>query len=319
LLFAAVLAGALHPWQERLAERLGGRREWAASALTLAVVLLLVVPLALLIVNLSGHLLESITNLRKTLEAGGLPGVVRDLPPSLRAVAARLVQHLPQKPAEIGELAGNHSGEAAVAMSGIVLATSSALFQAAMMVIAVYFLLLDGPTLVAWIARVAPLPDGQVLEILTDFRNVSVAVLVSSFATAGVQALAALAGFLLAGAPQPVFFTFVTFIMAFVPALGAASVVLAASVLLFLAGHSSAALFLAAWGVLVVGLVDNLVKPLLMKDRVEIHGALIFFALLGGLATFGPVGLLAGPLILSFFLAIVRIAGRDRDAKRQAR
>jgi predicted PurR-regulated permease PerM len=53
-----------------------------------------------------------------------------------------------------------------------------------------------------------------------------------------------------------------------------------------------------------------------MKGRVEIHGALIFFALLGGLATFGPVGLVAGPLILSFFLTIVRIAGRDREAWR---
>jgi predicted PurR-regulated permease PerM len=185
-----------------------------------------------------------------------------------------------------------------------------------MMVIAVFFLLGDGPVLVAWVARVAPLPDGQVLEILTDFRSVSVAVLSSSFATAGAQALAALVGFLLAGAPQPLFFTLVTFVMAFVPALGAASVVLATAVMLFFTGHSGAAAFLALWGILVVGLIDNLVKPLLMKGRVEIHGALIFFALLGGLATFGPVGLVAGPLILSFFLTIVRIAGRDREAWR---
>jgi predicted PurR-regulated permease PerM len=57
----------------------------------------------------------------------------------------------------------------------------------------------------------------------------------------------------------------------------------------------------------VVGFVDNLVKPLLMKGRMEVHGALIFFALVGGLAAFGPVGLVAGPLVLSFFLAVVRL------------
>jgi predicted PurR-regulated permease PerM len=82
--------------------------------------------------------------------------------------------------------------------------------------------------------------------------------------------------------------------------------------LLFLTGHGSAALFLALWGILVVGFVDNLVKPLLMRGRLEVHGALIFFALLGGLATFGPVGLVAGPLTLSFFLAVMRIAERER-------
>ena len=56
---------------------------------------------------------------------------------------------------------------------------------------------------------------------------------------------------------------------------------------------------------------DNLVKPLLMRGRMEVHGAVIFFALLGGLAMFGPVGLVAGPLILSFFLAVVRMCQRD--------
>jgi predicted PurR-regulated permease PerM len=316
LLLAAVLAGALHPWQERLTGRLGGRRGLAAGILTLAVVLLLVVPIGLLIFNLSGQLVEAMTYLGETLEKGGVPGLVKELPPSLRSLATRMLAHLPQRPAQITEMAGNHGGQAAMAVSGVVFATSSALIQVTMMVIAVFFLLGDGPVLVAWVARVAPLPDGQVLEILTDFRSVSVAVLSSSFATAGAQALAALVGFLLAGAPQPLFFTLVTFVMAFVPALGAASVVLATAVMLFFTGHSGAAAFLVLWGILVVGLIDNLVKPLLMKGRVEIHGALIFFALLGGLATFGPVGLVAGPLILSFFLTIVRIAGRDREAWR---
>lgn len=95
--------------------------------------------------------------------------------------------------------------------------------------------------------------------------------------------------------------------------LGAASVALALAVLYLLTGHVHTALFLGLWGVL-VSLIDNLVKPLLLKGRMEIHGAVIFFALLGGLASFGPVGLLAGPLILSFFLAVIRLYEKGPQA-----
>ena len=72
-----------------------------------------------------------------------------------------------------------------------------------------------------------------------------------------------------------------------------------------------AALFLALWGLLVVGMVDNVVKPLLVKRGMNMHGGLVFFSLLGGLSAFGTVGLIAGPLVVSFFLALVRIYQRD--------
>ena len=102
-----------------------------------------------------------------------------------------------------------------------------------------------------------------------------------------------------------------TFVVAFIPVAGAASVVFVGAGLLFFTGHSEAALGLALWGIFVVSTVDNLVKPWLLKGRMEVDGGLIFFALLGGMATFGPVGLVAGPLILSFFLAVVRLVRQE--------
>ena len=71
------------------------------------------------------------------------------------------------------------------------------------------------------------------------------------------------------------------------------------------------ALFLALWGIIVVGLSDNVVKPLLAKRGMQMHGAIVFFSLLGGLAVFGAIGLLLGPLIVAFFLTVVRIYERD--------
>jgi predicted PurR-regulated permease PerM len=80
---------------------------------------------------------------------------------------------------------------------------------------------------------------------------------------------------------------------------------------MYLGGHPVSALFLVLWGILAVGLIDNIVKPYLIRGGIELHGAVVFFALLGGLAYFGPVGLIAGPLVVSFFLAVVRMWDRD--------
>src|SRR5262249_45903634 len=248
LLFAAVLAGAFHPVVDRLSARLGERRQVAAGLLTFAVVLLLVLPAVLLTITLGKQVVEAVAYLRQTIEAGGVPALVRDLPDPVRTLAERLLDRVPGATEKIEEIAGAHTGQAAAAVTGMLVATSGIVFQIAMMVIAFFFLLVDGRGLVAWVADVAPLPNGQVVEILTDFRNVSVAVLVSSLATAGVQAAVAFVGYLIAGVGQPLFFALITFIIAFIPALGATSVVLALAGLLFFTGHGHAAVFLALWG-----------------------------------------------------------------------
>lgn len=111
--------------------------------------------------------------------------------------------------------------------------------------------------------------------------------------------------------PNPFFFTLVTFFVAFIPAIGAAVVCLFAAVLLLVTGHPYMAIVLAAWGLVVVGLVDNLVKPLLIRRGLEIHGGVVFFSLIGGLAAFGAIGLLIGPLTVAFFLALLRMYHRD--------
>ena len=311
LLFAAVLAGAFHPWMERAARLLGGRRELAAALLTLAVAVLLVLPTTLLTVSLGRQVVEAVAFVGDTLQKGGVPALLDHLPPAMKGAARSVLDHMPRGEEKIQELADGQTGRAAAAVGGVLKAMSGVLFQTLAMLVAFFFLLVDGPRLVDWVGRVAPFGEERTRELLSDFRSVSVAVLASSVATAGAQAAAALVGFLLAGVPQPVFFAALTFVVAFIPAVGATSVTLGLSALLLVTGRTPDALLLLVWGLLVVSTVDNLLKPILMRGRIEIHGAVIFFALLGGLAMFGPVGLVADPLILSFFLAMVRIWHRD--------
>jgi predicted PurR-regulated permease PerM len=309
---AAVLAGAFHPWQVRLTRRLKNRRMLAAGVITLGVVVALVLPLGALGAIAVKEALEGITYVRSTLQSEGVQGLIQELPQFLQNVAQRILEALPEEgQADIGSLAGAQSGRAVAAVGGVLQATSRAVLQTVMMLIAFFFLLTDGSKLVAWASSILPLRRVQFHELLAEFRRVSVAVLYSSIATAGVQALVAAVGYVIARVPNAVFFTLVTFFVGMIPAVGAASVSLALALLVFLGGHPWAAAFLAAWGVIVVGLVDNVVKPLLIRGGLELHGAIVFFSLLGGLAAFGGIGLLAGPLIVAFFLAMVSIVERE--------
>jgi predicted PurR-regulated permease PerM len=315
LFFAAVLAGTLYPVHRRLRKALGDRPNTSASIMSVAIVVALVAPIGGIAAFAVNESIDGARFIAKTVQSEGMTGLLDELPTPLHDAANQLLKRFPMKEEDldvaIQQQASKQSGKAAAAVTGVLAATGSFMFQAAMMTIAFFFLLVDGARLVRWLEAVSPLEDGQTTELLIEFRKVTGAVLVSSLATAGVQSLAALVGYLIARVPHPLFFTTVTFFVSFVPAVGAGGTVLVAAVLLLAMGHTWMALFLAIWGVVVVGMVDNIIKPLLVKRGLHMHGAIVFFALLGGLTVFGTVGLIAGPLVVSFFLALVRMYQRD--------
>jgi predicted PurR-regulated permease PerM len=313
LFIAAVLAGAVSPLYERLATRMGGRRNLASGVATLTVLLVVVLPLAWLAVVLAQEVADGANYVRRTLRSEGVGGLVADLPAPLRAAAQKVLDRLPQDQEELTQVAGAQGGRAASAVGGVVSGTWRVLVQMVMMLIAFFFLLVDGPKLVNWVVEVLPLRRKQTLTLLTDFRKVTVAVLVSSIATSAIQAAVAFVGYLLARVPNAIFFGFVTFLVGLVPAVGAGAVTLGAALIVYLSGRPGAALFLAIWGIVFVGLADNVVKPYLIRGGIQLHGAVVFFSLVGGLAYFGPVGLLAGPLIVSFFIAVVHMWKTELD------
>lgn len=311
LLTAAVLAAAFSPWFERLATRLGQRRSLAGAFFVTAVVFALVLPLVGIILAVAEQADDAFQPMRVTFQEKGLNGVVDGLPPPLPGLAREVMKRLPRGGQQLEELVRSLTGKVLGGVGYVFLATGSLVFQIAMMLVGFFFLLVDGPVLVKWMTRVSPLTADQMKELLGDFRDVSVAVLVGSVGTALVQTLVALVGYWLAGAPHSLLLSAATFIGAFIPVVGAGTIVVATSVILFFTGHSTAALFLAIWGIGVVSSIDNFVKPYLMRGRMEVNTGVIFFALLGGIATFGPVGLLAGPLVAAFFLAVVRICMKE--------
>jgi predicted PurR-regulated permease PerM len=266
LFFACVLAGTLYPIHRWLSKRLRGRQQISSGLLCAAVVFALVAPFGGLAAFAVKESIDAGRFIASTVQSEGVKGLLDELPGPVRKLADEGLRRFPLEEqdldAAVQQQASAQGGKAARAVTGALAATGSFMFQAALMTVALFFLLVDGPRLVAWLEDVSPLEAGQTTELLIEFRKVTGAVLVSSLATAGVQALAAMLGFLITGVPHPLFFTTVTFFVSFIPAVGAGGMCLGAALLLLGMGKTWMALFLAVWGVLVVGTVDNVIKPL---------------------------------------------------------
>lgn len=312
LMLAAALAALIWPLNVRLARRLGRKRgrPLAAGILTFALVVLVVGPTLALSAWLVKEMNEGIQFIAETARSEGLSGLLHRLPESVQGTLSGLLEPLGGERV-VKEQVVAQGGSAANVVGKAVSATGSVLFLSAMLVIALYFLLEGGEQLVAWIDHVSPLGKGRTLQLLGAVDRVSRSVIKSEVATATVQTVVALVGYLIARVPNPVFFAAVTFVIAFVPAVGAGSVCLAAALLLLVTGHPYMAVFLGIWAVTAVALIDNVLKPFLIKDEANLHGAIVFFALLGGLAAFGAIGLLIGPLAVALLLSVIRMYRRD--------
>ncbi|ACG72030.1 protein of unknown function UPF0118 [Anaeromyxobacter sp. K] len=314
---AAVLTAALRHWMEWLSARLRGRRALAAGLLTVGVLLAGVIPVAALGAVLIREAVDGIQWLRSALQSEGVWGLVSRLPGPIEDLAHRAVAALGDPQRQLQQLAGQ-GGQAAAAVGGVLAATGTFVLQTAMMLIALFFFLVDGQRLIAWVDARVPLRAGQFRTLVEDFRRTTLSVVAATAATAGIQTVTALAGYFIARAPNPIFLAVLTLLVALIPAVGATAMVLVVAALQFATGHTVSGIFLAVWGAAVVSLVDNVARPYLLKGGMALHGGVVFFALLGGLAAFGGIGLILGPLVATFLVTVLNMYRREFGKPSQA-
>ena len=312
LFLGAVIAGLLWPLQLRLTRRFRGSRGLSAATLVLATAVLVAAPVVGMSIVVGKQAAEVAMFVSSTFQRSGVEGLLRHLPEPVKKMARDGLQRLPRErneniDASVQRTLSEQSGNAVAVVGTAISVTSTLAIRSVLMLIALYFFLYEGDKVVEWVDENAPLERGNARQLLGEFRKVSSSVVLSLVVTAVVQAGAALLGYVMASVPHPLFAASVTFIAAFVPAVGAGAACLSVAAIVGLSGHTSAAIFLAIWGLTVVSLVDNVLRAFLIRDGSGIHGAVIFFALLGGLEAFGVLGLLLGPLAVALFLAILRM------------
>ena len=319
LLLAAVLASALQRPFRRLTGLLRGRRTWAAVGMTLSLLALLVGPLAAIVAFATGQVVKGLAFLRDELGIDNMQELAHlrhgGLSPRGEALMDRLLQTLHLTRAQLAELIGRAATSAEHAVSQLLASSWRATFHTAIMLLAFYFFLVEGSRLVDWTKRVSPLEARQTRDLLDEFRAVSRASILGTAITAGFQAVVATLGYVITGVPHAAFFGLLTLVASFIPIVGTLLVWLPACAFLWLLDSHGAAVLLFVWCLVLVVGAEHIGKPMALRavlgGREEMHTGLVFLALLGGLEMFGLIGLVLGPLVFAFLLAMLRIYERD--------
>ncbi len=173
--------------------------------------------------------------------------------------------------------------------------------------LALYYLLKDGKTIKNKIIELSPLSDVYDVIVFDKLEIATNSIIRGNLTVALVQGILTSIGFLFFGVPSAVLWGLVTVVAALVPSVGTSLVILPAIVYLFVVGKAASAFGLLVWGMLAVGLIDNVLGPKLIGRNVRLHSFLILLSILGGISFFGPIGFLLGPLTLNLFLTLFEI------------
>ena len=175
------------------------------------------------------------------------------------------------------------------------------------MLMVIYFLLLDGEKLVAYIVDLSPLPSDQERLLIGKFRDIAGAILIGNGLGGVIQG--ALGGLLfwIFGLPSAFLWGVIMGLLAFLPIIGIGVIFIPTVIYLFLKGRIAASIFFLVFYFVLSMLVEYIYKPRLVGQRVKMHPLLVFFAIIGGLKLFGILGIIYGPLVVTGFLTLADI------------
>ncbi len=184
------------------------------------------------------------------------------------------------------------------------------IFYIFVFVLTLFFVLRDGPSLVDRLKRAIPLEEDVVEDLFSSIYRTILAVVYGSVGTAFVQAVLAYIAYSIVGISYALLWSLATFFAAFIPPFGASAVWFPLAVYTFFTDDLWKALFLGIWGMTLISTVDNFIRPLIIKQGVEVPYVILFFATIGGLLKFGFIGLFLGPIIFSILLTLFKVYER---------
>jgi predicted PurR-regulated permease PerM len=317
--WAAVLAFILYPPQEWLARRLKGRRALAAGILTALTPFCVLAPLSVLGVVFAGQVARMIESLRAhsfmSLSYADVLDRLTRYPVIGSAVAwvrENAAISFDQVQGWITDSLQALLKGAAATGGNIALSVFGTLVGFFMMLFMLFFFLQDGRAMLEGLARLIPVERPRRLQLLKYLGDVTRAVVFGSAATALAQGIFVGVGFAIVRLPSPVVFGVLATIAAFLPA-GAAIVLIPAILYLAFTGHWGGAIFLACWTA-ALWILENVLRPLVTAQHAEVSTLAIFVGAIGGAAAFGILGLVVGPVLLSFVVALVRFAQESLPA-----
>jgi predicted PurR-regulated permease PerM len=310
LAWAAILASVFHPLFSTLARRL--RHPRGASALTCVLVtVVIVLPVLFLLFTLAKESVSAYRVLQEHVSGAGLPSfeVVRKTFPYQWFLARSKRLGLPEP--DLGVVLTKGIGS----VSAFLVSRSAAIFAGIthsvinflVMVVALYYLLLRGPDMLSELRQMSFVRPEHGERIIEKFRAIALATFGGSLATSLIHGIGDGIIFLTFGLPSPLLWGAVMAFLSLVPVVGTALVWVPLVVYYLIKGQVVRGILLLVAFTVVTGIVDNVVKPILMRRGTEVDSIWIFLSVTGGVAVFGLLGLFLGPFLISLLLVLVEI------------
>jgi predicted PurR-regulated permease PerM len=302
VLLAAIFSGLAYPLYPRLLRTFGGRRA-AASITTLLLMLVIVFGPVIGVVGLVVNQAIGVTqNIRPVVERfvneptyleqllQGLPGY--DL----------IEPHKGQIVEGAGNLVNATGGFLVSSLSDTTVGTVTFVFHFFILLYTMFFLLIDGPAMRDAILDHLPLSHDEKEQMKDRFMSITRAAIRGTLVIGVIQGTLAGLAFWVVGIPNAAFWAAVMIVLSILPLIGSAIVWVPACMVLIATGDVMRGVLLAVFCALVVGSVDNVLRPRLVGHDTKMHDLLILFSTLGGIITFGPLGFIVGPILAGMFL-----------------
>ncbi|MFO0683955.1 MAG: AI-2E family transporter [Sandaracinus sp.] len=306
LVLAAWFAALARPALERISDFCGGRRR-AAALVTLALLVAVVAPIALVLGSLT---IDAIGLVRTLGDAHSGDAALRDLVSGgaepegtplveMESVTGFLRSHSDQAAA----LAVSAAGSLVDALLGLMV-----LFGGA------YTLLVHGPAMFKWLEGLAPASRANMIRVRDAFVETGRGLLIGSGLTGLTQAIMATIFYAVLGVPRPLVLGFLTLAASVIPGVGTALVWVPLTAGLLLTGRTTAGILLGVLCAIFVAGIDNVVRPYFVRwGKLQLSPFIVMVSVFGGLAALGPWGILFGPIVVRLGVEVLRIA-RDEHA-----
>jgi predicted PurR-regulated permease PerM len=314
--FAVVIGIGFQPLYVQI--RKWVRRPGLSSLLaTLAVLVIFVLPAILLATAASGDLTRAAQYIgSRSAAEGGFESYLGHLEDRFLGWAGRYVNVR-----EIGledtldSLPSRLSSFLLVAGKALVGGLAGFAGEAVLTFLILFFVFRDGVSFANHAASLLPISRARVQRLFEGIRLSVVSNLYGILAVALVQGLLTGVGMAIAGVGSALLLGTAAAFLSMVPLVGTALVWVPASIYLLATGHIWKAVFLIIWCSAVVGMADNIIRPLIVGEKVKLHPLLLLFALIGGVQEFGFIGIFVGPVVVSVLLALVEMLHEDIQAQ----
>lgn len=310
IVLGLTLASISHPLYKKLRRALGERKSLAALLTIVLIIFIILIPIGSLGALVFKETSAVYTGISQGTYYDFIESLNKFVNKNLGGVSPKLNFNLTIYFEKILNFFVQNLGKIFSGIAGVI-------FSVFLALLAVYYLLKDGDKFKKGVMSLSPLADNYDEIIFNKLRGTANSVVKGSLLVALIQGVLTGLGFLIFQVPSPALWGAIATFAALIPAVGTGLVIIPGVIYLFSAGNTFGAIGLLAWGLLLVGTVDNFIRPQLIERGIKIHPFFILISVLGGIRAFGPIGFLLGPLLLSLMFALIDIYREEFNGKLQ--